>query len=79
MEVVGYEAKGLVLRFNEGEELYGFKFDVNVLKNNDSEEWVEIFQADDCDGGTEANKLVLSAPLSEVVELLEKMLAFLRR
>ncbi len=78
-EVAGYEAKRFVLRFEEDGELYGFKFDVCILSRNDGEEWVEVFQAEEDGGSTEANRLVLSAPLSEVVELLEKVLAFLRR
>lgn len=77
--VADYEAKRFVLRFEEDGELCGFKFDVCVLSSNDSEEWVEVFQAEESDDSTEGNRLILSAPLSEVVELLEKILAFLRR
>lgn len=77
--VSDYTARRFVLRFEDEGELYGLKFDVCILSRNDSEEWVEVFQAEEEDGGTEGNRLILSAPLSEVVELLEKILSFLQR
>ena len=40
--------------------------------------YFEVFQAEEVDGGAELNRLLLSAPISEVVELLDKVLAFLR-
>lgn len=77
--VVDYNARRFMLRFKDGEceEVYSLKFDVCVLSKNDSEEWVEIFQAEE-QGDFVENRLILGAPASEVAELLEKILSFIR-
>jgi len=76
-QVVGTRSRRFILELNdEGDEIFE-KYDVIILEK-DPEPWVEIYRLKYVGEEEFVKEPVVTAPASEVAELLEKILSFIK-